>query len=71
MASFYTKWLNDMRDSQLENGGIPNISPTLVGGYGGGIAWESAYVLLPWWMYQYYNDIGIMKDHLQIPLKVN
>ena len=22
-----------MRDSQLENGGIPNTSPTLVGGY--------------------------------------
>lgn len=63
MASFYTKWLNDMRDSQYENGRIPNTSPTLVGGYGGGIAWGSAYVLLPWWMYQYYNDIRIMEDH--------
>ena len=63
MASFYTKWLNDMRDSQFENGRIPNTSPTLVGGYGGGIAWGSAYVLIPWWMYQYYNDIRIMEDH--------
>jgi len=26
MASFYTRWLNDTRDSQLENGGIPNTS---------------------------------------------
>ncbi|MBA7523733.1 Alpha-L-rhamnosidase [subsurface metagenome] len=63
MASFYTKWLNDMRDSQLEDGRIPYTSPTLVGGFGGGIAWSSAYILLPWWMYQYYNDIRIMKDH--------
>jgi len=63
MASFYTKWLNDMRDSQFENGRIPNTSPTLIGGHGGGIAWGSAYILLPWWMYQYYDDIKVLKDH--------
>lgn len=63
MAAFYTKWLNDMRDAQQENGRIPNTSPTLVGGSGGGIAWGSAYILIPWWMYQYYNDTRIMEDH--------
>ncbi len=63
MAAFYTKWLNDMRDAQQENGRIPNTSPTLVGGSGGGVAWGSAYILIPWWMYQYYNDIRIMEEH--------
>jgi alpha-L-rhamnosidase len=63
MAAFYTKWLNDMRDAQQENGRIPNTSPTLVGGSGGGIAWGSAYILIPWWMYQYYNDTRIMEEH--------
>src|SRR5450759_312324 len=63
MAAFYTKWLNDMRDAQEENGRIPNTSPTLIGGNGGGIAWGSAYILLPWWMYQYYNDTRILEEH--------
>lgn len=63
MAAFYTKWLNDMRDSQEENGRIPNTSPTLVGGMGGGVAWGSAYILIPWWMNHYYRDVRIMKAH--------
>jgi len=63
MPAFYTKWLNDMRDAQEENGRIPNTSPTLVGGYGGGVPWGSAYVLIPYWMYQYYDDTRIMEEH--------
>ena len=62
-AAFYTKWLNDMRDAQQDNGRIPNTSPTLVGGHGGGIGWGSAYVLIPWWMYQYYNDTRVLENH--------
>ncbi len=63
MAPFYTKWINDMRDAQQENGWIPNTSPTLVGGMGGGVAWGSAYILIPWWMYHYYHDTRILEDH--------
>ena len=63
MASFYTKWMNDMQDSQYDNGRIPNTAPTLIGGNGGGIAWGSAYILIPWWMYQYYLDKKVMADH--------
>ncbi len=63
MAPFYTKWLNDMRDSQEENGRIPNTSPVLVGGMGGGVAWGSAYILIPWWMNNYYQDTRILKEH--------
>jgi alpha-L-rhamnosidase len=63
MAAFYTNWLNDMLDAQEENGRIPNTAPTLTGGYGGGIAWGSAYILIPWWMYQYYNDTRILEEH--------
>ncbi|MDR1718770.1 MAG: glycoside hydrolase family 78 protein [Dysgonamonadaceae bacterium] len=63
MAPFYYKWLNDMRDSQHPNGWIPNTSPPIVGGMGGGIAWGSAYVLIPWWMYQYYDDKRVLEQH--------
>jgi alpha-L-rhamnosidase len=63
MAPFYTKWLNDMRDSQERNGRIPNTSPVLVGGMGGGVAWGSAYILIPWWMNHYYGDSLMLKEH--------
>ncbi|MDR3308966.1 MAG: glycoside hydrolase family 78 protein [Tannerella sp.] len=63
MAAFYTKWLNDMRDSQRPDGWIPNTTPTLVGGMGGGVAWGSAYLLIPWWMYNYYGDRHILEEH--------
>ncbi len=63
MQAFYEKWLNDMADAQQENGRIPNTSPTIIGGYGGGIAWGSAYILIPWWMYQYYEDRRLLERH--------
>ncbi len=63
MHSFYEKWINDMRDAQYENGRIPNTSPTMLGGTGGGIAWGSAYILIPWWMHQYYADTEILAEH--------
>ncbi len=65
MPAFYTKWLTDMRDARQENGRIPNTAPTLVGGTGGGIAWGSAYILIPWWMYQYYDDIRVLEEHYE------
>jgi alpha-L-rhamnosidase len=52
-----------MRDAQEENGRIPNTAPTLVGGGGGGIAWGSAYILIPWWMNHYFDDMRILEDH--------
>jgi alpha-L-rhamnosidase len=63
MQPLYRKWIEDMRDSQLENGRIPNTAPPIVGGVGGGIAWGSAYVLIPWWMYQYHGDEALLAEH--------
>jgi len=63
MSPFYAKWLNDMRDAQEPNGRIPNTSPIIVGGMGGGVAWGSAYVLIPWWMFHYYNDTRLLAEH--------
>jgi alpha-L-rhamnosidase len=30
---------------------------------GGGVAWGSAYILIPWWMHQYYNDTRLLEEH--------
>lgn len=62
MASFYSKWLNDIKDAQNAiTGYVPNTVPYQSGG--GGTAWGSAYVIIPWYMYLYYSDISILEQH--------
>ena len=62
MSQFYTKWLNDISDGQNHKTGyVPNTTPYQDGG--GGTAWGSAYVIIPWYMYQYYGDTRILENH--------
>ncbi len=62
MRAFYTKWLNDIADSQnRKTGYVPNTAPYHSGG--GGVAWGSAYVIIPWYMYYYYGDSEILRKH--------
>ncbi len=64
-ASAYTKWLNDLKDEQRPTGELPGIVPTSGWGYqwGNGPAWDSAYVLIPWYLYQYRGDTRILAEH--------
>ncbi len=62
MRSFYTKWINDISDAQNKRTGyVPNTTPYHSGG--GGTAWGSAYIIIPWYMYLYYNDVRILEQH--------
>ena len=62
MRAFYAKWLNDIADAQnTVNGYVPNTAPYHSGG--GGVAWGSAYVLIPWYMYFYYGDETVLAKH--------
>ncbi len=62
MASFYTKWLNDISDGQnRKTGYVPNTVPYQGGG--GGTPWGSAYVIISWYMYLYYGDMQILEQH--------
>ena len=64
-ASAYAKWLNDLKDEQRPTGELPGIVPTSGWGYqwGNGPAWDSAYVLIPWYLYQYCGDTRILAEH--------
>ncbi len=64
-ASAYTKWLNDLKDEQRPTGELAAIIPTSGWGYqwGNGPAWDSAYVLIPWYLYQYRGDARILAEH--------
>ena len=64
-AAAYTKWMNDFKDEQRDSGELPGIVPTAGWGYhwGNGPAWDSAYVLIPWYLYQYCGDMRILAEH--------
>lgn len=64
MREFYRKWFDDMADAQnSESGYVPHTAP--FGGGGGGPAWGSAYVIMPWLYYCYYGDTGILAEHYE------
>ncbi len=59
----YTKVVQDMIDSQLNNGLVPDIAPEYVpfgGGFRDSPEWGSASVIIPWQMYKWYGDKDIL-----------
>ncbi len=64
-AAVYTKWINDLGDEQQPGGRLPGIVPTSGWGYswGNGPAWDSAFELIPFYLYEYYGDTQPLCDH--------
>ncbi|MCX6897136.1 MAG: glycoside hydrolase family 78 protein [Verrucomicrobia bacterium] len=64
-SASYTKWMRDFHDEQRPTGELPGIVPTGGWGYkwGNGPAWDSAYVLIPWYLHQYRGDRRILAEH--------
>lgn len=64
MLLFYEKWLRDIKDAQDggQNGEIGDTAPYF---YGGRPAYHisSVYVLLPYFIYLFYNDDTALKEH--------
>ena len=64
-AGVYAKWLDDLGDEQQPTGQLPGIVPTSGWGYswGNGPAWDSAFALIPYYLYEYYGDSQPLRDH--------
>jgi len=69
VAPLFKKALQDMKNSQLANGLIPEIAPEYVKFEWGGDMfrdspeWGSSGILLPWYLYQWYGDKQAMVDY--------
>jgi len=61
----YETWINSLKDEQRSSGELPGIVPTSGWGYqwGNGPAWDSAYTLIPWYLYLYYHDTRVLEEH--------
>lgn len=63
-ASFWAKWLLDIKDSQKADGDVPVVSPLhWREPYSEMPAWKSSYPLFAWYVYQYYGDERILERH--------
>ena len=61
----HTKWINDLGDEQQPTGELPGIVPTSGWGYnwGNGPAWDSAFLLIPYYEYLYCGDTENFRRH--------
>lgn len=59
----HAKWLDDIADSQREDGLVPLIIPCPGWGADDSPEWGSAYVLVAWYLYQATGDIRILRRH--------
>jgi alpha-L-rhamnosidase len=63
MARFFTKFLNDIADTQAEDGSITDTAPFKYG-FRPADPVDASYLLLAWFLYQHYRDTQAMSDHL-------
>lgn len=64
--SLYEKMLDDMEMAQLPSGLIPDIAPeyaTFRDGFRDSPEWGSAFVLAPFYLYEYYGDGTMLRKH--------
>lgn len=63
----YEKWLDDIADEQRPSGELPGIVPTPGWGYTRdcGPAYDSAFLLIPYYLYLYYGDSRSLRRHYE------
>ena len=62
----FKKIIRDMQEAQLDNGLIPDIAPeypVFTGGFRDSPEWGSAFIILPWYLYQWYGDQEPLKEN--------
>ena len=65
MAPFYTKYLEDIRLAQKEDGSLSDVIPPYWSLYPTDPAWGSAYVTLAWYCHLFTGDTRVLEDHFE------
>jgi alpha-L-rhamnosidase len=69
LTTFAPKIMQDIRDSQLPNGLVPDIAPEYVifeGGFRDSPEWGSTSVILPFMYYQFYGDNSLIIEYYDV-----
>jgi len=59
----YAKWLNDIRQSQKEDGSIPDVAPAFWRYYGDNVTWPATYMMVADMLYRQYGDLESIRTH--------
>lgn len=63
VASFFTKWLKDLKADQHENGNVPVVIPNVRDKrFSGSAAWADAATIIPWNFYVEYGDKQLLEQ---------
>ncbi len=63
LATFFTKWLDDVADAQSPQGAFPDVAPRVVNEADGAPGWGDAGVIVPWTVYQFSGDRRLLERH--------
>ena len=72
MQRFYRKWLFDIIDTQKPDGQISCIVPGYKYNWGTGVNWDSAIILIPYYIYKIYGNLDIASeiwDNMELMMK--
>ena len=64
--AFLNKWLQDLRDTQNDEGAFPGVAPIIPGRFDGGYGpagWADAGVHVPWALWQAYGDTTVIHEN--------
>ena len=68
MGAFFTKFAQDIRDDQADDGRFPDFAPHPGNpnqSFSGAPAWADAGTIVPWRAYQNYADTRLLADHFE------
>jgi len=61
VASFFTRWLGDVRYAQSAEGSFSDVAPKITILTDGAPAWGDAGVIIPWELYKMYGDARVLE----------
>jgi len=62
-AAFFTKWMLDVEEAQLPDGGFTHYAPIPLDYNGCAPGWADAGVIVPWTVYEVFGDTRILSAH--------
>lgn len=62
-AELYSKWLDDIRESQTSEGAIPDVTPAYWNYYSDNMTWPGVYILVADMLYNQYGDKQAITKH--------